>query len=190
MALTYSTAIEFGSLAPDFLLPGVDGKTYRLTDFGKSKAAVIVFMCNHCPYVKAVQTRIQALAQAYQSRGVTLIAINSNDAVKYPDDSFEAMKKNAEENHYSFPYLWDESQEVAHAYGAVCTPDFFVYENESLGEVAPRFALRYRGRLDDHWKDEKAVTRQDLRLALDAILSGKLPALDQVPSMGCSIKWK
>lgn len=190
MALTYSGIAELGSLAPDFNLPGVDGQVYSLAAFQKAKALVVVFMCNHCPYVKAVQGRINALAQEYLSRGVMLVGINSNDTVKYPDDSFEAMKQVSRENHYIFPYLLDESQEVARAYGAACTPDFFVYQNESLGSESLRFSLKYRGRLDDSWKDEKAVTRRDLALALNAILSGQLLSSEQISSMGCNIKWK
>ncbi len=188
MALAYSQPGELGSQAPEFSLPGVDGKTYRLRDFHESgdvKALVVVFMCNHCPYVVATQGRINALAKEYASRGVRLVGINSNDFVKYPDDSFDAMKKRAKEQGYVFPYLRDETQEVAKAYGAVCTPDFFVYENAG-GE----FVLRYRGRLDDNWKDESAVKRRDLALALDEILSGRAPNPDQPSSMGCSIKWK
>lgn len=183
MALTYSEKTETGSNAPDFALPGIDGEVHRLADFRDARALVVAFICNHCPYVKAVQGRINALAREYQARGVSFVAINSNDSVKYPDDSFEAMKRVAAENAYVFPYLWDETQSVAKAYGAVCTPDFYLYENS--GE----FQLRYRGRLDDSWKDEKAVTQRDLAAAIDAILSSK-PMPKEIPSMGCSIKWK
>lgn len=194
MALTYSERSELGSEAPEFSLPGTDGKTYQLSDFRFSRALVVIFMCNHCPYVQAIQGRLQALAKEYRSRDVQLVGINSNDSSRYPDDSFEAMSRIAKDfqnEGYAFPYLWDESQEVAKAYGAVCTPDFFVYENSKPGASQPRFVLRYRGRLDDQWKDEKAVTRRDLALALDTILAGKqvLPE-QQISSMGCSIKWK
>lgn len=190
MALTHSESAQLGSLAPDFALPGTDGKIHRLSDFRKAQVAVVVFMCNHCPYVKAVQGRINALAREYLDRGVAVIGINSNDAVRYPDDSFEAMKSVAQENGYGFPYLFDESQEVARAYGAVCTPDFFVYKNEAIGSDVPRFTLQYRGRLDDNWKDASAVTRRDLSMALDTLLKDQAIPSEQISSMGCSIKWK
>ncbi|MEK6707018.1 MAG: thioredoxin family protein [Bdellovibrionota bacterium] len=185
MALTYSEPGEIGSLAPDFYLPGVDGKTYKLKDFESSKALVIVFMCNHCPYVQAVNHRINNLAKEYKLRGVKLVGINPNDAVKYPDDSFDEMKKMAAAEGYVFPYLRDEDQSVARAYGAVCTPDFYVYKPTARG-----FELAYRGRLDDNWKDEKGVKKHDLAEALEATLSGRQPPSDQPSSMGCSIKWK
>jgi peroxiredoxin len=185
MALTQSQVPKFGSQAPDFLLPGVDGKHWSLSDFKDRKALVIAFICNHCPYVIAVQGRINALAKEYAPKGVALIGINSNNAEKYPPDSFDAMKTRAREQGYVFPYLRDESQKVAREYGAVCTPDFFVYEN-----AGGKFALRYAGRLDDSWKDESSVKRRDLALALDEILAGREPSRDQQASMGCSIKWK
>jgi len=158
---------------------------YSLESFAGSKALVVVFMCNHCPYVIAVQDRINELAREYSPRGVALVGINPNDAVRYPDDSFEAMKERAKEKAYVFPYLRDDSQEVARAYGAVCTPDFFVY-----GRVREKFLLKYAGRLDDNWKEPSQVQRRELAEALDAILSGQEPPSDQKPSMGCSIKWK
>ena len=185
MALTYSKQDELGKPAPDFVLKGVDGKTYRLDDFKNSKALVIVFMCNHCPYVIATQGRINALAKKYAPRGVGFIGINSNDAIRYPQDSFEEMVNRAREQGFVFPYLVDENQEVAKAYDAACTPDPYVYETS--GE---QFLLRYRGQIDDNWKDEKAATRHDLAEALDAILTGKPVSTDQKPAMGCSIKWK
>jgi peroxiredoxin len=184
MALTFSEQTEPGSAAPDFRLPGVDGRIWSLGDFAGARALVIVFMCNHCPYVIAVRERINRLAQDYGPRGVGVVGINSNDASRYPDDSFEAMKKVAREQGYVFPYLFDEDQAVAKAYGAVCTPDFYVYEGGS------GFSLRYRGRLDDSWKDPAAVKSRDLAAALDAILAGKPVASDQPSSMGCSIKWR
>jgi peroxiredoxin len=180
-----SQAPVLGSVAPDFSLPGVDGKIYSLATFAQAKALVVVFMCNHCPYVIAVQDRINALAREYLSKGVKLVAINSNDAEKYPDDSFEAMKVRAREKNYVFPYLRDESQKVARAYDAFCTPDFYVYANQGKN-----FVLKYSGRLDDHWKEPSQVTRRELALALDAILAGEEPSTDQKSSMGCSIKWK
>lgn len=184
MALTYSQEPKLGSQAPDFSLPGVDGITYSLASFARSRALVVAFMCNHCPYVIAVQDRINALAKEYAAKGVALIGINPNDAKKYPADNFDAMKARAKELGYVFPYVRDDSQEVARAFGAVCTPDFFVYANES-----GKFLLRYAGRLDDNWKDPNAVMKRELAQALDAILSGRVPSSEQTPSMGCSIKW-
>ncbi|OFZ19796.1 MAG: alkyl hydroperoxide reductase [Bdellovibrionales bacterium GWB1_55_8] len=185
MALMYSEPAALGSPAPDFTLPGVDGKTYRLLDFKDSKALLVIFMCNHCPYVKAVQGRINALARQYGSKGISVVGINPNDSVRYPDDSFEAMKQTASENGYVFPYLRDEDQSVARAYGAICTPEFYLYQPKGN-----QFILRYRGRLDDNWKDEKAVTRRDLVQAIENVIAGREPAVDQPASMGCSIKWK
>jgi peroxiredoxin len=186
MALTYSESPKLGSIAPDFNLKGTDGKTYSLKSFADAKVLVVVFYCNHCPYVIAVDDRVSALARQYLPQGVSLVAINSNDAVRYPDDSFEQMKVRAHEKKYVFPYLYDETQEVARAYGAVCTPDIFAYVNRGSG----RFELGYAGRLDDSWKDETQVKRRELAEALDQILLGNAPATPQHPSMGCSIKWK
>ncbi|MBU6374713.1 MAG: thioredoxin family protein [Bdellovibrionales bacterium] len=188
MALTYSaipTEKELGSQAPYFSLLGVDGKTHMLSDYASKKALVVIFMCNHCPYVIAVQDRINQLAQDYMQRGVSVVGINSNDTLKYPADNFEAMKMRSKEKGFLFDYLIDETQDIARAYGAVCTPDPFVFEN-----VGGKFLLRYHGRIDDSWKDPSAVTRRDLALALDDILLGRLPSGPQVPTMGCSIKWR
>ena len=185
MALTYSTQDELGSEAPAFSLPGVDGKTYTLNDFEDRKALVVIFMCNHCPYVKAVQKRINDLAMAYGSKGAAVVGINSNDAERYPADSFEAMQEEAKVNRYVFPYLYDESQQVAKAYGAVCTPDPYVYEKTEGG-----FILRYHGRIDDNWKEPGKVTRRDLAMAVEGILKGTEVSPEQTPAMGCSIKWK
>lgn len=188
MALTYSqvpTEKELGSEAPSFRLLGVDGKIHSLSDYQNAKALVVIFMCNHCPYVIAVQDRINQLAREYSSRGVTLIGINSNDTTRYPADSFEAMKTRAAEKKFSFDYLYDETQQVAKDYGAVCTPDPFVYE-----QVSGKFVLRYHGRIDDSWKEEANVKRRELALAIEAILEGRKPAEEQIPTMGCSIKWR
>jgi peroxiredoxin len=182
MALTHSTQIALGTPAPGFDLPGVDGQRYTLDSFASAPALVVMFICNHCPYVKAINGRLVALASAYQARGVAFVAISSNDAARYPDDSFEKMAEVAQEEGYVFPYLYDESQAVAQAYGAVCTPDLFVYD--------AALTLAYRGRLDDNWKDEAAVTSRPLAAALDALLAGERPGEEQVPSMGCSIKWR
>lgn len=180
MVLLENSAPQLGSSAPDFSLPATDGETYRLSDFEEAPVLVVMFLCNHCPYVKAVIDRLIDLGRDYDE--VAFAAISSNDAKKYPADSFEKMKAWAEEKNFSFPYLYDESQEVARNYGAVCTPDFFVYDENR--------ELAYAGRLDDSWKDPAAVTREDLRAAIDALLDGRRPVKEQHPSMGCSIKWK
>jgi peroxiredoxin len=185
MALTYSNPSELGSRAPEFALRGVDGKVHRRDDFLEARALVVVFMCNHCPYVIAVQERINALAREFASRGVALAGINSNDSTRYPADGFEAMQVRAREQGFVFPYLHDESQEVARAYDAVCTPDPYVYER-----VGSEFVLRYHGRIDDNWKEPENVTRRELAAALEAILGGSPVSPDQKPAMGCSIKWK
>jgi hypothetical protein len=158
----------------------VDGRSWGLEDF-TAPLLLVVLMCNHCPYVLAVDDRINALAKGYAGR-CAVVAICSNDAVAYPEDSFEAMQSLAARKRYHFPYLHDASQAVARAFGAVCTPDFFLYD-------AVR-KLAYRGRLDDNWKEEAKVERRDLRQAIDALLAGEPLTLPQLPSMGCSIKWR
>jgi thiol-disulfide isomerase/thioredoxin len=180
MALVESTMVPLGTPCPPFDLPGVDGRWHRREDF-TAPALLVVVMCNHCPYVQAVDDRINALARDYAGR-CDVVGINPNDAAAYPDDSFQAMQARAAAKGYAFPYLHDEDQSVARAFGAVCTPDFFLYGRERR--------LAYRGRLDDSWKDASAVRRQDLREALEAVLAGREPAPDPKPSMGCSIKWK
>lgn len=188
MALTYSqvpTEKELDSEAPAFSLRGVDGKVHSLEDYRGSKALLVIFMCNHCPYVIAVQDRINQLAREFAPRGLSVVGINSNDTVKYPADSFEAMKERAAEQSFAFDYLIDETQEVARAYGAVCTPDPFLFVREE-----GRFVLRYHGRIDDSWKDPAAVKRRELAEAVEAVLSGAKPSGEQVPTMGCNIKWR
>jgi thiol-disulfide isomerase/thioredoxin len=180
MALMESTMIPLGTTCPDFTLPGVDGRLWSLHDV-HTPALLVVVMCNHCPYVQAIDDRLNALAKAYVD-SCTVIAINANDAVTHPEDSFEAMRGRAKAKGYVFPYLWDEEQTVARALGAVCTPDFFLYD-------AHRH-LMYRGRMDDNWKDAAHVTRHDLQEALDGVLTGAEPLDPQQPSMGCSIKWR
>ncbi len=182
MALLHSTKIPLGTLAHDFELPGVDGKTYTLNSFANQKILVLIFMCNHCPYVKAVLQRLIDLQNSFSKYRVQLAGINSNDATRYPDDSFDNMKAVAQERGVSFPYLFDETQETAKVYGAVCTPDLYVYGEERK--------LLYRGRIDDNWEHPEQVTRQDLKLALEDILAGRPVPNEQIPSMGCSIKWK
>jgi hypothetical protein len=141
-----------------------------------------MFICNHCPYVKAVEDRLIALHREYAAQGVAMVGICANDAVSYPDDAFDKLAERWRSKGYGFPYLHDESQDVARAFGAVCTPDIFVYDRERR--------LAYRGRIDDSWKDPTRVTRRELAGALDALLAGRAPPADPRPTLGCSIKWK
>jgi peroxiredoxin len=182
MALAYSNGMSPGTPAPPFSLPGVDGKDYSLASFADAAVLVVVFTCNHCPYARAVEDRLTQLQRDYQSKGVRLCAINPNDAEAYPDDAMPAMVARATEKGFNFPYLRDESQAVARAYDAACTPDIFVFDRQRK--------LVYNGRLDDNWQDDTKVRYQDLRTVLDATLAGTAPDLKSVPSMGCSIKWK
>jgi peroxiredoxin len=174
---------DFGWTAPAFTLPGVDGKTYSLEALRGPKGTLVMFICNHCPYVKAVIDRIVRDADELAAYGVSAVAISSNDTVHYPEDSFDNMKLFAEAHRFSFPYLFDESQDVARAYGAACTPDFFGF-NGSL-------ELQYRGRLDASRKEAAhAGVRRDLFEAMKGVaLTGRGPR-GQTPSIGCSIKWK
>ena len=180
MALTESSMTPLGTACPDFTLPGVDGRLWSLHDF-HCPALLVVVMCNHCPYVQAIDDRLNHLAKAAQGRWA-VVGINANDAETYPDDSFEAMRERARIKGYAFPYLWDEEQTVVRHLGAVCTPDFFLYDSHRR--------LVYRGRMDDNWKDAAHVTRRDLKLAMERLLAGEPPLEVQYPSMGCSIKWK
>ena len=183
MALTPSTMLALGSKAPDFRLPDVDGTMVGLADFQAAPALLVMFICNHCPYVKHVRHELAKLGRDYVARGAAVVAINANDAVAYPDDSPEAMAREKAAVGYAFPYLCDESQQVARAYQAACTPDFFLFDGQR--------ALVYRGQLDGARPgNTTAVTGVDLRAALDAVLAGRAVAADQRPSMGCNIKWK
>ncbi len=182
MALKYSNGMAVGTPAPDFSLPGIDGKTHTLASYSDAAVLVVVFTCNHCPYAKACEGRLIAIQKDYLDKGVRLLAINPNNAQAYPDDSFENMQARAREKGFNFPYLYDESQTVARAYDAACTPDIFVFD-------AAR-KLTYNGRIDDNWQDESKVTRRDLRAALDATLAKQAMPFEVVASMGCSIKWK
>ena len=179
MALLNSENIKLGSPAPDFNLKGIDGNNYLLESFSSSKVFVVMFICVHCPYVRAVEDRILALSRAYVGKGVQFVGICSNDPTDYPEDRLEYIKKHAWEKDYNFPYLYDETQCVARNYGAVCTPDIFVYDSERK--------LAYHGRIDDNWKESEKVTRHDLKEAINALLAGKKPSENQFPSMGCSI---
>jgi peroxiredoxin len=168
--------------APDFSLKAVDGKIYSLKDFASAKALVVIFSCNHCPYVKAYEGRMIAIQKDYLAKGARFAVINSNDSVKYPDDSFAEMAKRAKERGFNFPYLQDETQETARRYGATHTPHLFVFD------TARRLA--YTGKIDDNWEDASAVKSQYLRDALDDILAGKPLRLPQTHAIGCTIKWK
>lgn len=173
---------DFGWKAVDFSLLGVDGKVYRLADIAGPKGTLIVFMCNHCPYVRAIAGRLAAEARELQALGIGVAGINANDATAYPEDSYENMKAFAKEHGFTFPYLVDPTQETARAYGAVCTPDFFGFNKD--------LALQYRGRLDESRTTLVPNARRELYEAMKLIAeTGKGPA-EQIPSMGCSIKWK
>ena len=183
MALTPSTMVPLGTPAPDFRLPDTDGKTVALADSAGAPATLVAFICNHCPYVKHIRAAFAQLVKDYQAKGVTVIAINSNDATAYPDDSPAKMKDEKVAAGYTFPYLYDESQAVAKAYNAACTPDFFVYDKNRK--------LVYRGQMDaSRPGNGKPNDGADLRAALDAVLAGKPAATTQMPSIGCNIKWK
>lgn len=184
MARTPSTMLPLGTPAPDFRLANaVDGKPVSLADFGGASALLVVFMCNHCPFVKHIAGGLAALASEYQKRGVAVVGINSNDIQAHPDDAPEKMAAEAKTRGYTFPYLFDETQGVAKAYRAACTPDFFLFDRQRK--------LVYRGQLDASRPDSGVpVTGHDLRAALDAVLAGQQPAADQKPSIGCNIKWK
>jgi len=182
MTLLESIQLPMGKDIIPFSLPATDGKGYGPAEFKDKKALVIIFMCNHCPYVQAVIDRLIAIQADYADKGVQLIGTNANDAENYPEDSFEAMQKWVEERGINFPYLFDESQEVARSYQAQCTPDIYVFNQAQK--------LAYHGRIDDNWQEEDEVTKQELRVALDAIVAEEPVPEEQKPSMGCSIKWK
>jgi peroxiredoxin len=182
MALTESREITRGTACPDFRLRSVDGKIYAREDFRDRPVLVVLFICNHCPYVQAVEDRIVALAREYGPKGVQLVGICSNDPTDYPDDRPERLLARWREKGYGFPYLVDESQDVARAFGAVCTPDIYVFDRARR--------LAYHGRIDDDWKEPAKVKRRELAAALEALLAGKTPAAEQLHSIGCSIKWK
>jgi peroxiredoxin len=184
MAATPSNMMPLGTLAPAFRLPEVvTGKTVTLQELKSNVATLIMFICNHCPYVKHVQGELVKLALDYQPKGVSVIAINSNDVVNYPEDSPEKMKEVAQQYAYSFPYLYDETQEVAKAYQAACTPDFYLFDKD--------LKCVYRGQLDDaRPKNDVPVTGKDIRAALETLLAGQPVNPNQKPSIGCNIKWK
>ena len=189
MAITYSQMTELGLEAPPFDLPAanpqvddIDRATRRLDDYADAGALVVVFTCNHCPYAVHVEETLLEVARTYQERGVPFVAINANDAELYPDDSFENMARRAQQMGYPFPYLYDASQEVARAYRAECTPDFFVYDRARR--------LVYRGRFDETRPGQGQPTGHDLRQALDQLLDTGEVTMEQYPSIGCNVKWR
>ncbi len=183
MVKTASTMLPLGSPAPEFSLPDTNGRLVSLGEFAEAPALLIVFMCNHCPYVKHVAAGLATLAKEYQRKGVAVVGINSNNAEAYPDDSPARMAAEVTARGYTFPYLYDESQEVAKEYQAACTPDFFVFDRERK--------LFYRGQMDSSRPGNNVpVTGEDLRGALDAVLAGQPLPERQTPSIGCNIKWK
>lgn len=184
MARTESNMLELGTIAPSFsLLNTVSGELNTLDQLASDKATVIMFICNHCPFVIHIQNGILELAKDYQSKGINFIAISSNDVENYPADSPEKMKELATELNFTFPYLYDESQEIAKAYDAACTPDFYIFDKE--------LKLQYRGQLDDSRpSNDLAVNGKDMRAALDALLKNEKVNPIQRPSIGCNIKWK
>ncbi|QLE02095.1 thioredoxin family protein [Galbibacter sp. BG1] len=184
MARTESNMLPLGTKAPNFnLLDTVSGKKLKLSDVYGEKATVVMFICNHCPYVKHLNKEIAKLAKDYSDSEVGFVAISSNDAEKYPEDAPDKMKINVEENGFDFPYLYDETQEVAKAYQAACTPDFYVFDRD--------LELVYRGQFDDSRPgNSMPITGRDIRTAIDAAMMGKNIYKTQKPSMGCNIKWK
>ena len=177
-----SNPVELGLACPQFSLPAAEGGTVSLDDFASVPVFGVFFYCNHCPYAQAIEGRLIALEEDYRDRGFRFVAISSNDAVSYPDDGFEQMKKRARARGYGFPYLYDETQSVARAFNAVCTPDLYVFDRERR--------LAYHGRLDDSPRDADKVKRRELRDAVDALIAGKKVEGVQHACVGCSIKWK
>jgi peroxiredoxin len=183
MVQTASTMLPLGTPAPDFSLPDVEGQTVSLSDFAGAPALLVIFMCNHCPFVKHVAARLADLAREYQARGVAVVGINSNDVENFPDDAPAKMAEEVKHRGYSFPYLYDQTQQVAKAYRAACTPDFYVFDKDRR--------LVYRGQMDSSRPGSGIeVTGEDLRAALDATLAGRPVPEEQRPSIGCNIKWK
>ncbi|MFQ5762456.1 MAG: thioredoxin family protein [Candidatus Bathyarchaeia archaeon] len=177
-----SSTLKIGGVAPDFDLPAVDGQRYSLSSFRDKKVVVVMFTCNHCPYVQAYESRLIAIQRDYAKAGVALAAINSNDDVAFPEDNFENMVTRAKAKGYNFPYLHDEAQTVAQAYGATVTPEIFVLDSQRR--------LRYHGRVDDNWKEPGKVKSPDLREALDALVKGQPAPKPETQAFGCTVKWK
>ena len=185
--------LQINDPMPDFKnLPGVDGNKYSSSDFKDANILIIVFSCNHCPYVKAYESRMIKLRRDYHSRGVELIAINSNDAENYPEDKFEDMVKRAKHKGFNFKYIRDADQQTAEAFGATHTPQFFAFSAEGVSASGgdKKWRLRYSGKMDDNWENPKAVKENYLRDALEALLVGKEIKTPETFSIGCTIKWK
>ena len=183
MAETPSSMVALGTAAPDFKLPDTTGKLVALADFKDEPALLVMFICNHCPFVKHIRSGLAQFGRAYHGRGLAIVAINSNDASVYPDDSPAKMADEVKQVGYTFPYLYDETQAVAKAYAAACTPDFFLFDRQRK--------LVYRGQFDDSRPgNNRPVTGADLRTAADLVLAGKAVTTVQKPSIGCNIKWK
>lgn len=183
MSVTISKMSDLGISAPDFILPDTEGNVVALEDFETAPALLVIFMCNHCPFVKHVLGVLVELVKEYQTRGLAVVGINSNDIVNYPEDNPQMMEKTAKEASFTFPYLFDLSQEVAKSYQATCTPDFFLFDKDRI--------LVYRGQMDDSRpNNDIPVTGLDLIKAMDSVLAGRDIGGEQKPSMGCNIKWK
>jgi len=183
MVKTASTMLPLGTPAPAFSLRNVDGQMVSLEDFQGKTALLVIFMCNHCPFVKHIADQLAQLGRDYQAAGVGVVAISSNNIANHPEDSPEQMIHEVEQRGYTFPYLYDEDQDVAIAYRAACTPDFYIFDGDQ--------ELAYRGQLDSSRPDSGIpVSGDDLRAALDAVMAGQPPSEQQVPSIGCNIKWK
>ena len=183
MVQTNSKMMPLGTTAPEFSLPDTDGKIVSLQDYARSPALLVIFMCNHCPFVKYVRAGMAQMTGEYIDKGVAIVGINCNDVENYPADSPEKMALEVKEAGYRFPYLYDETQAVGKAYGAACTPDFFLFDGQRK--------LVYRGQMDDSRPgNDVPVTGNDLRAAMDAVLEGRPVPPTQYPSMGCNIKWK
>jgi len=177
-----TNTLKIGSKIPEFDLPAVDGKNYSLDSFSDKDVLTVIFSCNHCPYVRAYEDRIKAIQNDYFKKGVQIVAINANDSDKYEDDSFENMKQRASEKVFNFPYLRDESQEIAKAYDASHTPEVFVFDRDRK--------LVYHGKIDDNWKEPEKVRSNYLRDVLDELLAGQEISVPETFSIGCTIKWK
>jgi peroxiredoxin len=177
-----TNTLKIGSQAPDFNLIGVDGKNYSIKSFSDKQALIVIFSCNHCPYVQAYEGRIKQIQNDYRDRGVAVVAINSNEDKGYPEDSFENMKKRSNEQKFNFPYLRDEDQTVARAYDASHTPEIFLFDKEKK--------LTFHGKIDDNWQEPSKVQNHYLRNALDELLAGKEISVPETFTIGCTIKWK
>lgn len=182
MALTESTMLPLGTEAPGFILPDTDGNKVALADLTDGEGLVVIFMCNHCPYVIHVQKELAMVAREYETRGIRFVGINSNDVEVYPDDSPERMRAEKERIGYSFPYLFDESQVVAKAYRAACTPDIYLFDRDQ--------GLVYRGQFDSSRPNSGTPTGENLIAAMDALLAEEPVPEEQIPGIGCNIKWK